>query len=118
MTLSGCYVGFTPEFSKEDIAEVELVKIDHPYLRKVIDRKALDENLFGSFYNDLRSANAMGPIKVFTCFELHVKTKDGQTASFRTNGHMFSRLSNDKFYLFDGQENLISKYWKINVDCP
>jgi hypothetical protein len=117
IALSGCSFGFTPGFSKEDIAEVELVKVDHPFLGKVLERRSLDTNLVMNFCDDLRYSNAIGLTKVFTCFVIHVKTKDGAISSFRTNGRIFSRVSDDRFYEFDGKENLVSKYWKANPNC-
>ncbi len=104
---------YQPEFKSDEIVNIELVKVRNG----VETIQTLAPENFIALYKDLRWSRSSGRAKIFTCYRIKVTTTGGKIFSFRTNGNEFFGQHTDTLYDFSGDENRITKYWKIQPDC-
>ena len=111
------FLFFDATFAQEDLAEVRLLKVEHPFLGGVLEQKPLEASKIASLHRELQWGMTNGPAQLYTCFVIQLKTHSGETLSLRTDGQYFARVRDDYFYKVQGSENLIAKYWGANPDC-
>lgn len=102
--------------AKDSVDSIELVQVNHPYLGGRISVKRLDDSKIADFLNDFANKKE-GIVKFYSCYVLKIHLKGGQTLAYRTNGKNLELMTDDslttKFFVFNSDSNLITKYWEI-----
>jgi hypothetical protein len=108
-----CKNNFT--FSAQDISNIELVEVDHPYIGQKISSFVLKKNKVEELIKDLQFSK-QEICKFYSCYVIKLKLTNGELKSYRTNGTYFESINDTCLkgpFKFLSKENIVTKYWGI-----
>lgn len=109
----------TSRITHNDIENISLIQVDHPYIGGRVDSFKLENKLVADFLKDF--ADKKEEIsKFYSCYVIKIHLKNGQFISYRTNGQLFEKFQDDGtsavYFKLNKNINLVSKYWEIQPE--
>jgi hypothetical protein len=105
------------------IDKIVLIKVAPLNIGQKNDSILLDKSNCSAFVRDYKIKHPLVFVKFCSNYVIKIYYKNGETESFRTNGHMMEILyspknKRNKTFAFMMSPNIITKYWKVSENIP
>lgn len=109
----------TDNIDPDEIAHIDLIQVDHPYVGNRVDSVELNNKMIADFLADFADKKEE-VYKFYSCYVIKIHLKNGQLISYRTNGVLFEKFKDDNteavYFKLNKDINLLTKYWRLQPE--
>lgn len=100
-----------------NVDSIQLIKVEHPLLGGVNNIKSLSSDKFDDFINEINNSKYVGLRKLYTCYVIRIKLKNGEIKRHSTNGTLIS--SSDKDIYYEIKNNSLESFFNMvdTINC-